>query len=51
MMKSKQPLLDHEKQTKPLEGEVTLENARTKAVKFAAQERSQLSKGKAKITK
>lgn len=41
MMKSKSPLLECEKQTQPLPGEVSPEEARSKAMLFAVQEKRQ----------
>lgn len=38
--KTKRPLLDHEKQTSPMPGEVSLEEARIKAMVFSVQEKS-----------
>jgi len=42
MKKINRPLLEHEKQTTPLTGEVSPEQARIKAMAFAVQERARL---------
>lgn len=41
-------LLDHEKQTTPLTGEVSLEEAQRKAAVFAVQENPRINTGKEK---
>lgn len=45
--KTNRPLLDHEKQTMPLAGEVSLEEARTKAIVFAVMEKTRIKAIKA----
>lgn len=44
--KSNLPLLESDKQTKPLSGEVSTKDARAKAALFAAQEKALISSGK-----
>lgn len=46
--KTNHPLCDHEKQTIQLDGEVSLEEARLKAMLFAVKEKLRINAGKAK---
>lgn len=48
MKKNSQPMLDTDKQTKPMDGEVSPENARAKAVIFSAKEKAVVKNAKLK---
>jgi len=51
MKKTNRPLSDHEKQTTPMPGEVSLEEAQRQAHKFAAQEKARTEAIKVKQKK